>query len=388
MDWFRENPKAFRIKHSEFTKLVKNGDICDLTLVSDKSKGFLVAGHLSGGGNSACVLVNSENLLRYIKSPDKAHDYLYQLGVENFQINTFSWDVEKALKKSSKSNRAHRNDGISSEYDNSANKQQLQNDNDKISNEASEQEANLIALNERSYKVKQQEFIKMYENGDICDLALVSNKSEGFFIVGKLKRDDKGIHRCILVKQHGQIRYIKSPDFAHEFMYSLGVKGFSIDTLLWDEENVFNPHKVSFDSRIKKRNRDIALQSKGAYVEKLREFCCLDKGKIAEVVHNIAPGDKHVKEIMGVFEKGQIPNYISDKLIVKFIHFLTEEGIFPQNHSEAVVFGYFWDISSEKSMNEVVDKMPISLIEYLSKRQELNRLVKLSIEDRLKRESK
>lgn len=382
MSWFKKNPNAFQIKQSQFTKLVKKGDICDLTLVSDENKGFLIVGRFSKAENSVCVLVNSGNLPRYIKSPDKAHDYLYKLGVESFNIDTFSWEVEKALginktlKSTDKKNKAE---------EKNIEQQPCQDDNIIAANKANEYEAELENLNKSSYKIQQQEFIKMHENGDICDLGIVSNKDKGFFITGKLKRDDKGHHRCILVNQRGHIRYIKSPGHAHDFMYKLGVKNFNVDTQLWDQQSVFNPHKASSESRLRKKNRNTALQSKGSYVEKLRAFCGLDENKIATIIQDIAPDDKHVKDVIYSYASKQIPEYISDKLVEKFVSFLTLKGVFPQNQSEAIVFGYYWGIEDGSNLDQIVNKMPAPLVKHLSENSELNRLVELSIEDRLKR---
>ncbi|MFA0809528.1 hypothetical protein [Microbulbifer epialgicus] len=196
------------------------------------------------------------------------------------------------------------------------------------------------------------EFLENTKKGQIQDIVLSGYKDKGFFIAGRIKGAEHDI-TCILVTQHSEIRYIKCPDNAHTFLYSMGINEFMVDTTSWDMESTFNPHKVSQQSRLRKKRRERALRNRPVYLDKFRFAyndvqieerikilveCAvkqgwLEKSKIISKKRFFTWIDK--KELP---DKKKVPTWAMKSAAL----LATDKKVYPRNELEISVFACLW----------------------------------------------
>lgn len=94
---FNGNDSIYHAQFADFSRQIRFGQMKDIVLAGNKDKGFFVTGWIkSPSVEIPCVLVNQRSEIRYIKCPDKAHAFLYKMGVDEFEIDATNWDMEGA----------------------------------------------------------------------------------------------------------------------------------------------------------------------------------------------------------------------------------------------------------------------------------------------------
>lgn len=85
-------------QYSDFFRQVELGQIENVVLAGEKDKGFFICGRIKNCAQTiVCVLVTQHSEVRYIKCPDNAHSFLYNMGIEEFDFDTRSWDMDSAF---------------------------------------------------------------------------------------------------------------------------------------------------------------------------------------------------------------------------------------------------------------------------------------------------
>jgi hypothetical protein len=219
------------------------------------------------------------------------------------------------------------------------------------------------------------EFYRQVGLGQIEKVVLAGEKDKGFYICGRVKNSAQKIV-CILVTQHSEIRYIKCPDNAHSFLYNMGIIEFDIDTTCWDMDSAFNPHKVSQESRLRKKRREDALIHRPLYLDKFR------------FAFNDTPIEQRIQLLVSTaVQKGWLeePRSISKNRFFTWIDkrdlpdnkkvpawamkaavvLSTERGIYPRNDLELSVFACLWySINGPfESREEALDSLPPGFID-------------------------
>lgn len=104
-------------QYSDFRQQVKRGHVKEITLVGHGRSGFFLSGRIETPHSATfCVLVNQRSGVRFMKCLDSAHSVLYNLGVNQFKIDTTSWDMASAFNPhkssyDSRQRKKHRDEG-------------------------------------------------------------------------------------------------------------------------------------------------------------------------------------------------------------------------------------------------------------------------------------
>jgi hypothetical protein len=210
----------------------------------------------------------------------------------------------------------------------------------------------LFKGNENVYHAQYADFLRQIEYGQIGEIVLAGYQSKGFFIIGRIKSPAVEI-QCVLVNQRSDIRFIKCPDNAHALLYNMGVYEFEIDATAWDMDSAFNPHKVSHESRQRKKRREDALRHRPIYLDKYRFAyndvqiderikqlveCAIQQGWVDE--------GKEItkKRFFTWFDKRDLPdNKKVPAWAMKSATLLaTDQGVYPRNDIEMSTFACLW----------------------------------------------
>lgn len=127
----------------------------------------------------------------------------------------------------------------------------------------------LFEDSENVYHAKAVDFERAVESKQIEKVVLKGYRDRGFFVRGKFSSKATDL-TCVLVNSRSKVMYIKDPDRAHDILYDMGIEDFEIDTSEWDMESAFNPHKVSQESRQRKKRREDALRFRPVFLDKYR----------------------------------------------------------------------------------------------------------------------
>lgn len=119
------------------------------------------------------------------------------------------------------------------------------------------------------YQAKADDFQRAVKSRQISGVVLQGYQDKGFFVRAKLLGSSDDVS-CVLVNSRSEVMFIKDPDRAHDILYDMGVSDFEIDTTEWDMESAFNPHKVSQESRQRKKRREDALRFRPVFLDKYR----------------------------------------------------------------------------------------------------------------------
>jgi hypothetical protein len=218
------------------------------------------------------------------------------------------------------------------------------------------------------------DFLSQVEHGQIRDVVLAGYQDKGFFVFGRIKNDDLEIP-CVLVTQHSEIRYIKCPDNAHTFLYNMGIEEFMIDASTWDMDSAFNPHKVSHESRQRKKRREDALRHRPLYLDKFRYAyndvqieeriqmlvdCAVEQGWLEQ--------SKEIskKRFFTWFDKRELPdNKKVPAWAMKAAAVLaTDQEVYPRNELEISVFACLWSSihGPFDSLEQALESLPEGFI--------------------------
>jgi len=190
------------------------------------------------------------------------------------------------------------------------------------------------------------ELLNSIKHKRIAKIIMVGRKGRGFCFVALLKSGRNRSIPCVLMtKVHG-IRYIKSPDVAHDFLVELGVKSFDVDTAFWGTNSYFDPHKASTACRLRKHKRAEVLAKRGCYLKKFvvghaRE--CELRAR-TYLLTKIARDRGWLEgEVDDWFEANwknstSIPMWVCKSSVV----LATSEGLVPETELEVKVFVHLW----------------------------------------------
>lgn len=212
--------------------------------------------------------------------------------------------------------------------------------------------ATLFKGEENVYHAQYADFLRQIEHGQIGEIVLAGYQNKGFFILGRIRSPGVEI-QCVLVNQRSDVRFIKCPDNAHALLYNMGVHEFEIDATAWDMDSAFNPHKVSHESRQRKKRREDALRHRPIYLDKYR-FAYNDvqiDERIRQLVEcAVQQGwmekGKEVtkKRFFTWFDKRELPdNKKVPAWAMKAAALLaTDQGVYPRNDLEMSTFACLW----------------------------------------------
>jgi len=238
---------------------------------------------------------------------------------------------------------------------------------------------NHLFKNGRSiFPAKKAAFRGHVDSGNIDSVTLAGCQDKGFVVFGILN-NSKDDSVCMLVNRNSEIRFIKSPDVAHSFLYKLGVKKFNIDTTDWDMESSFDPHKVSQECRERKKRRDFAQKNLPLYLDKFRSaYSNLDIEAGFELLVRYALSRRWLeshqtiskKQVFSWFDRNknshqvEVEKEVPEWVVMSAANLSTKKGSYPTNSLELSVFARLWQ-SSNGMFSEIetfFDSLPTDFI--------------------------
>jgi len=206
--------------------------------------------------------------------------------------------------------------------------------------------------NDIIYHAQYPEFLRQYAEGLLWRIVLVGYQDKGFCIIGRIKNSTVNM-QCVLASQRSEIRFIKCPDNAHTLLYNMGIYEFEIDATEWDMDSAFNPHKVSQESRARKKRREVALRNRSIYLDKFRHaynLANVDERINLLVERAVGLGwlekyrEVSKKRFLTWFDKRESSN---NKIVPAWVMksatvLVTDKGAYPRDSLEMSVFACLW----------------------------------------------